>query len=231
MQIFSRDFWKNLMVIIGYLALGALGILLGIGIFIAIAKFIPQIPFIPRPDFSENQSGSGWFNNEIDAFLYFLTGVGSIALALVAWFQVRKIHKNTEAEFLLKVDERWNSQEILKAKEAIHRFYLEVYKDEQGSRRPMDDIYEILGQKIKEISENPNETTNFIHLLNFLDFMETIGYLCEEKHITHDSLDALCGESLEFNYYKVFKSYICGEREKYGKPLYTAFEHLYDVRG
>jgi len=144
---------------------------------------------------------------------------------------VSKISENTQAEFLLKIDERWTSSEILKAREIIHGLYLTVYKDEQGRKKPMEEVYEILGQKIKGMAENQQEKSDFIYMLNFLDFMETIGYLCEKNHITWNSLDALCGESLVFNYYKIFAPYICAERDKYGKQdLYTAFEKLYTVR-
>ncbi len=107
--------------------------------------------------------------------------------------------------FFLRIDERWSSPEILKARKIIHELSLR----HNGS-------VEEIGKEILGKAKNPYEIEEFVLIRNFLDFMETIGFLyCnnKDKAINACSLYELCGESLIFNF-KIFKKYIDDIQEK-----------------
>jgi hypothetical protein len=58
-----------------------------------------------------------------------------------------------------------------------------------------------------EIHDDEKKVTDFIYLLNFLDFLETIGYLHSEKAISLDGVRELLGNSIIY-FYEIFSVYI-----------------------
>lgn len=191
------------------------------------------------PSFSSDWIKSATNQDEIYALLYFATWVATALLALIAWKQLTKIYSKNEAEFLLKIDEQWGSDKIIKARQIIHKIYIKIEPKHKEKKR--DNIFELVGQEIlnmrlnneekgekKKQEDKDKEQDDFIILLNFLDFMETIGYLYEKKLIKADELNALCGESIRFNY-KIFTPYIRYKRQKHQREkFYESFEALYN---
>jgi|GEM_PF-2648096 len=211
------------------------------------------------PDFMPACSPNA--NDEISAWLSFISSSAAIVVASVAWFKVGAIQKQNEGNFLLHIDERWSSLEAINARIIIHNLYrggydeyheqLELiengkieeasafietlYKEAQRKFKGIDIppiskkddfIQAIIGLEILKISTNVTMTNNFIHLLNFLDFMETVGYLKDKGHVDEKELFALCGEALVFNF-NIFKPYICHKREKHQNlKFYENFEKL-----
>jgi len=216
---------------------------------------------------------------EINAWLYFLSGAGTAVLATIAYVKIGDINKQNQASFLLYIDERWGSPEVLKAREIKNTLYRETqeeykellellpekgedFQDNEAQRRPkefVDRLYEenhekfkelnnpeikakdeflqaVMGIKILKISYNTTMTSNFIYLLNFLDFMDTIGCLAKDKNEEFmNELDDLCGDSLIFNF-KIFQPYIFYKRQKHEsrktnkkkkRKFYYNFEKLY----
>jgi hypothetical protein len=153
-------------------------------------------------------------------------GTGTVILAFMAWSQLESLQRQNKGNFLLHIDERWGNPEIIKARVLIHELYRGIYAN--NPNRPTDWKHKAIGQEIITLSEDASKKEDFIYILNFLDFMETIGYIAVHDHVSYKELDALCGESLIFNY-RIFKHYIVHKRTKHdNKEFYKNFETLYE---
>lgn len=194
------------------------GIILGlVVIFVIIFDF-----------FGKNLSGA---RGELHAWLYFFTGATTVIIALIAGVKLSGNNDREdkpaleEGEFLLHIDERWSSKEIIKAKMIIHGFYAKWEEREHEH----DICLKKVGKEICEISLMSEEKEDFAYLRNFLDFMETIGYLRKRGYVSPNSLNELCGESLKF-YYLIFRSYIEQirqlEKRRGNKDANKCFEHF-----
>jgi len=200
--------------------LGAIILIIGLP---AIADlWIPLVLKYKLP--KENYSIEG-----IDAALYFITGICTAILAFIAWIKFGGLEKINKSQFLMRIDERWASQQILDARIKIHKIYLEVReKPHNKSCQCLPEICFQIGQEIILMSGNETDAKDFINVLNFLDFMETIGFLVEKDYVNHEDLSALVGESLVFNFL-IFQPYILHKRAKHNMQyFYIHFERLYD---
>lgn len=170
--------------------------------------------------------------NEYTLFYYCGALLSAFIVAFIAYSQLRKINKNLNAEYLIKIDERWRSSEIIKARTIIHHIYLDAISDlAKHNITDKSAIRERIGKEIKEMSESKGKVKveNFICLLNFLDFMETVGYLHTQDHLKRESLNELFGASIEFNY-EIFEIYILHRRKKHGiEDFYDEFKKLYEA--
>lgn len=163
--------------------------------------------------------------------LYYASALFStLVIAEIAYCQLKKINKSLHADYLIKIDERWRSSQIIKARTIIHRLYLNsinilAKQNISGNLA----IREKIGNDIKEMSESQDKEKikDFVYLLNFLDFMETVGYLYTQGHLTKESLNELFGASIAFNY-EIFEIYIMYRRKKHDiNDFYEEFKKLY----
>lgn len=155
-------------------------------------------------------------NNFYSACLIFLTFTLVIvtgALARVAWIQLAKIQSTAQADFLLRIDDRYGSPSIIKARAIIHRLYIATDKNICKDKRD-----EILASKIKELYENLKFHKDFIHLLNFLDFLETIAYFSNQGYVEVKEINELLGGSLEY-FHKIFTPLVGHLRYHYRDDL------------
>jgi len=97
----------------------------------------------------------------------------------VAWFQLKNLNITSKADFLLRIDDRFGSREIIRARKIIHEFYCETNQENIRVETHINNISE----KIKEICEDKDKAEDFVYLLNFLDFLETISYFCHKDYI------------------------------------------------
>lgn len=146
-----------------------------------------------------------------DAYILLLT----LVLIIVAWNQLRKFNNRSRADFLLRIDNRYGSKEIIKARAIIHGFYcltrLNASNHETHIRKISDEI--------KKIGIKVEEADKFIHLLNFLDFLETIAYFANKNYITREDVSELLGGSMNY-YYEIFSAWIYYRRHKYKDDSY-----------
>lgn len=150
------------------------------------------------------------------------------ALAFIAWIQFRRLIGKLQADYLLEVDKRWHSTRIIKARVVIHTLFLQSKKHIRKHKSSPAILRGWLGEKIIKLSESQNKSKlkNFVYLLNFLDFMESVGYFYSRKYLTKKQVEELFGISLKFNY-EIFKPYIEHRRKYENSDFYKEFENLY----
>ena len=89
---------------------------------------------------------------------------------------------------------------IIKARQIIHRLYVEIGNDACKDKRD-----ETLSYKIRQLYDDNDKKkcAEFILLLNFYDFLETIAYFANKYHVEASELDDLLGGSIEY-FHKIF---------------------------
>lgn len=177
-------------------------------------------------------------------FLIIFTGI----IILVAYTQLSSISRTVKTDFLMKLDERYGSIEIIQARQIIHRYYR--FSKDSNTDRAQETVrrYRILtnnnilsenelielihwrqiGKAIDKLSKasDPASQKEYILVLNLLDFLESISYYANNGHIEQKQIDDLMGISLVF-FYAIFKLRIKKRREKYGiNSFYEQFENL-----
>lgn len=218
---------------------------ISIGVFVLASFLAPYYLDFYGPESVAGFSGAKELvtNYEYEDFYYFLSLTFGLALVIIAFIQlggllrsVQQVKDNINAEFLLKIDERWGDAESLAAREIIHKFYLRhELEDGRSNNESYSDLCEKVGGDILNLRWDIERTNDFIFILNFLDLMETIGYLFSKGYMDVENIEDLCGYSVAFNY-KIFEKYIQSKRERYGqnidnfdkeKKYYYYFEELY----
>jgi hypothetical protein len=164
-------------------------------------------------------------------FLYYvlITTITAI-IALFTYKQFNHFNENMKIDYLLKIDKRWGSREIIKARMVIHNLYLKA-KDRAQTPNITDEMLRLeIGKDIIQLSESRagfEAEEAFVHLLNLLDFMETIGYFYSKRQLSEKDLIELFGDSIKF-IFEVFKPYIYHRRKNHGRIVFSKeFEKLY----
>ncbi|MCL9685835.1 DUF4760 domain-containing protein [Legionella maioricensis] len=159
-------------------------------------------------------------------FLYYIISLAiTFIIVLIAYTKSKEALKQSRTNYLLKIDERFCSHEIIKAREIIHEHYLAI--QQENKEIEIDALKHELGKKIIVISRDVNSKEEYIYLLNFLDFLETIGYLYVQKAVTIPELNELLGNSIVY-FYEIFHPYIKHRRNsKADQKFYSQFEQLY----
>lgn len=158
-----------------------------------------------------------------DASLIILTFI----IACIAWFQLSGIFKINQADFLLRIDERLGNSNIIEARKIIHRLYKESRTINPHFTEPQHCHY--MANKIYELGENKDpedsqSTDDYVSLLNFMDFLETVSLFANKNYISINEVDDLMNQSLEF-FYSIFSKRIQERRRKYNDDsFYEQFE-------
>lgn len=162
----------------------------------------------------------------IQAFDAILLGSLTGILVLVAWIQIKGLTKVSKADFLMRVDDRYGSEPILKARIIIHEFYtLSKTSDKDKLLTEKQHRY-FVANEINKLSSDPTRCEKYIHILNLLDFLETISFYANHEDIEDSDIENLMGLSLTF-YYDVLEMRIDERRKKYSNPsYYCEFETL-----
>jgi hypothetical protein len=145
-------------------------------------------------------------------------------LVCIAWIQLSGIGKTAQSDFLMRLDNRYGSESILKARVIIQRFYRESKNLNPTATEAVHRYY--IGIKINEMSEDINSSEGYVYLLNLLEFLESISFFANRKDLQTEDILNLMGLSLVF-YYDIFKPRIEARRNKYShKSMYVEFEKL-----
>ncbi len=95
-------------------------------------------------------------------------------MILLAYIKTREAIKQSRTNYLLRIDERWSSPEIIKAREVIHELYLSAKELNPNLKDDNEQIKPIIALGIMELHDNKRETQKFVSLLNFLDFLKRL---------------------------------------------------------
>ncbi len=131
--------------------------------------------------------------------------------------QLPGIKKTAQADFLMRIDDRYASEPILKARQIIQRLYRESNNLYPGAPESVHRSH--IAIRINEISTDINASDDYIYLLNLLDFLETISYFAKRGDILETDLENLMGPSMDF-FFTIFTPRIEHRRNKYGKQSY-----------
>lgn len=158
--------------------------------------------------------------------LNFLLVTVTFMLVYVAWVQLSGLRKTARADFLLRIDERYGSEPIIKARSIIQRLYRESNNLHPNAHN--ESIHRShIAKRIDEISRDANSFEEYTYLLNLLDFLETISYYANNsKIISSKDIKNLMGPSMEF-FFKIFLLRIHDRRQKYhNRKYYCEFHQL-----
>jgi len=115
--------------------------------------------------------------------------------------QLKELSSTARTDFLMRIDRRYSSEEILKAREIIAE--IKRKHGEYSSKRFQNEM--------KNIKENKDQkksySKEYVYLLNLLDLLETISYLCYKDHITPAQIHELFGNAIK-NYQIIFKCWL-----------------------
>ena len=178
----------------------------------------------------ESTAKGGAIIVEYQVFYYYLSLAFTLLLISIAYIQLKGVKKNIRAKFLLEIDWRWGNRENLEARKIIHKMLRDAeIRHGKLSDETREKITSDIGEQILALRESHKEfdCEQFIYLLNFIDFMETIGYLHKSEYVDLKDLEELCGHSLKFNY-EIFKKYIDNRNERHGN-FYEYFTELYEM--
>jgi len=148
---------------------------------------------------------------DLTHMLYFISGIATTAIALIAYINLTSIKDINKNAHLLQIDKRWGDPQIIKARQIIHIIYREIRDNKNTENLSLDDVYTKMGQIILMMSKdnrNHNIGLAFIYLLNYLDLMESLSFIYKDSSSDQiQELESLCGETLEFNY-RIYYMYI-----------------------
>lgn len=158
----------------------------------------------------------------------------TIVLVMIAWIQSKEILKTSRGDFLMRIDDRYGSPDIIKARKIIHDIYLqEIPNEDDKKNNPtkwkdmQQDRMSIIIVKMEE-DKSAYKSEEFICLLNFLDFFETIAYFCNKGDISSQEVEELMGCSFRY-YCNLFKKFIDSRRQYYNKNDY--YSEIYKYMG
>lgn len=142
-------------------------------------------------------------------------------LLLVAYWQLEHILNQikdqkdiAQSQFLLKIDERFGSSNIIKAKAILHKIYLKTKnKNEISGKIHTNEM----GRTI--VRDSPDQSEDFTYLMGLLNLLETLSYFANMGKINKKDVQDLLQGSL-FYYYDVFEAWIYERRNKYHDKLY-----------
>jgi hypothetical protein len=203
--------------------------ILSICIFIA----LPVFELLSKTDLFPNNDHSiiSIYSASLIVLTFFLV-IATGALAYVAYIQIdsarkqlEQIGNSTRADFLIRLDNRYGSKQIIKARQIIHALYLESKKIQRISEENEDIHRNYIAEKINDYAEDPEKANDYVYLLNLMDFLETISFLANKGIIQKEEITDLMGLSLNF-FWDIFHIRIKVRRQKYGDMRYKEFENL-----
>jgi len=148
--------------------------------------------------------------------------------------QLEKISSIAKTDFLLRIDHRYGSEEILKARRLIAELKrdTELKHDNDGY---LSKAFQNEMIKIRENKESDESySIKYIELLNLLDFLETVAYFSKEGYIDSNQIVELFGSAIKgyqdifSQWIRYFNYYESGEKkakEEQDYPYYNYYEN------
>jgi hypothetical protein len=154
-----------------------------------------------------------------------VTAVGVLAAGLAAWFQLRTMSRQMLATTLLTLDDRWESDSLKPARDALRTLAKEVGEEIRKNRpgATAEDWLRLAGEMFPDRLQRMKEEDPATHetLLRICGFFETVGYAANAKYIAVSDVTELLGGSIR-SVGEVFENHIRRLQEVKGS------ERLYD---
>lgn len=159
--------------------------------------------------------------------VHFFIFLATLSLALIAYYEFNRSNELTSNEFLLFTSQRWNSKEIIKARQILHEIFVDAYRDKQGKAKcDFNSALFSISEKILQMSRaKGDEGKKFIYLLNLLDYLETLSYFFNRGDLKLKDVQNTCGNNAIF-FYESFKLFI-EQRQSHNKTFFINFTALY----
>ncbi len=156
--------------------------------------------------------------------VHFFIFAATVALGIIAYYEFNRSNKLTANEFLLFTSNRWSSKEIIKARQILHEIFIDIYRNEDGSRKCE---FNVALYNISEITLRMSKSRNkdFIYLLNLLDYLETLSYFYNRGELNLPDIQNTCGNNAVF-IYDCFRLYI-ENRQTHDKRYFSNYTALY----
>lgn len=159
----------------------------------------------------------------------FLILIATAALAAIALIEFERANQLNTNELLTFISNRWNSKEIIKARQIIHEIFVYKYRFDQ-TFNPNNDFNIAMINTSKDVYEASKkigpEGKKFVYLLNLLDHFESVSYFYISEQITLQEVKNIYGNNLCF-YYQVLQKYI-ERRQIYHPSDFNNFSKVYN---
>lgn len=166
----------------------------------------------------------GFFSEHVEELNYVFMVLLTFIIVLVAYVQLHSLRKTTVGDFLLEIDKRYNSKQIIEAREIIRNFFLEAKHENIKNNNDQYIVKEQISKKVRNLAErnlDENDKTDATHkyilLLGLLDLLETVAYYGNKHFVKREQIEGVLGGTMS-RYYNVLKSlieYIREDRAKY----------------
>jgi len=176
-------------------------------------------------------------DNSLDELHYVLMVVLTAALVYVAWHQLSGIGRVSKGDFLLRLDERFGTSDVIKARRIIHSLYRYADKNNKNGPKTLEYLqgqvsiylYKLKNNKLDILDYKNDELLQEKHfslVLNFLDLLEATAFFCNKGYIDGNDLRELSGDSIKY-YFGIYKKIIEDRRDRRGENQYYHFVSVY----
>lgn len=172
-----------------------------------------------------------------NAFLIVLTAL----IAIIAWVQLKGLYENSKADMLLRINKNLRNAEAIKAITIIRQFRFSAEQEVIDQNKIKEKFSEVrkkyrktvedkIAQKIKDFLLEPNATQHEqTTLVNFLNTIENICYLCNKNYTSSDDVEEFFEHELPY-YFDIFEPYIQYMQEQYdgndNNEAYSEFKSI-----
>lgn len=155
--------------------------------------------------------------------IYFISTVfATLLLAFVAYHQLHSLSDTAKHDFMFKLLSRYQSKEILDAREIIHKISLSV----TAEGMPECQRRILISNEILRLKTDTTKPKDFVMLNNLLELMEDISYYANKSIIDIESVVELRSGSISY-YHDIFKALMYDRIKKHGDYYYFQFRKFH----
>lgn len=177
------------------------------------------------PEFIEQLPGTKDLVDDIALSLAFLSSLAAIAIACIAWSQIRPIKKTMKMDFIRHLDEQWITPNITRVRSELWALYWEeVLKtgSEKAALKKVQQYVRDLHRNAKKNPQGENGSTKEINIeklfryLNFIDLMGTINIYKQNSVLDIKEIETLYAGRLKqyLRFYDMYFEEISYENKK-----------------
>ncbi|MGN6670954.1 MAG: hypothetical protein ACTHJ4_05385 [Candidatus Nucleicultricaceae bacterium] len=162
------------------------------------------IDFIKSGAESVDRTGN---ENEIYAWIYYITAGATVALGIIAYVQLSSVNKELEANFFLDLEKLWMLERHAQA-----RFIISELR--RGKEDKKISACEFIA-KLTQLKDSYliEDRKKYQMIKDFLNLLEVMGYYYAKKYVSADQFKMLCGDVLKY-YESIFNKYVIAQLDE-----------------